>query len=553
MTERILPGVSITEITEGLISAPVTGAVACKLVGTACKGPSEPVLFGSGEVQKFIKTYGPADPYQFSTSTTTNPPMELSLVRAGKLLFDVAPPGGVWACRAESGAVKAIGNKLTLDIAGNIVMTAQEAGGWFNNFYFKHLLNVDASGVSVTDVNTFWMYVPSFDCYDPKMDTTTARISANHFSGQEIAFEYHSETSGQTAEMGDFISQWTRSDNVLSQYFAITITSAGTSTSMVAQNTYVSIFTSADTVGGTNWSDTDTTSISTGVISAALEKLRGKEARVTVLAGANESTNYSGQIALGVAHVENASEENLEQMYVCGIDLYASQDTMVSSVLTESELQLSSERSIKVAPGLIQANPYRNKGSYDTLGVSLWDIPEVSSDTQITVSGGYMAALVAGVICRNAPDQSSMNKGLPISELEFDLTRTNQKRLAYDNFMLVVNDNGYRTLRDLSTSGAGTAFQYVSTRMAVDDVKRAIRLAGKPFVGKKINDRILAQLRNNLEGVLRRYVKREIIKPGPTLSVSSTREQQVNGVVEVIMRIQPMFYINFIEVSMILE
>jgi len=42
MSERVIPGVSIREITEGLTGIPAVGAVAVKLVGTACKGSDEP-------------------------------------------------------------------------------------------------------------------------------------------------------------------------------------------------------------------------------------------------------------------------------------------------------------------------------------------------------------------------------------------------------------------------------------------------------------------------------------------------------------------------------
>ena len=199
MSERVLPGTSIREVTEGLTGIPAVGAVAAKLVGTACKGPLTPQFFGPSEIQKFIQTYGPADPSQYSTSTTTNPPQDLTLVRAGKLMFNAAPPGGIWVCRAaESGVKTAVGVAVTSGTNDTVEFTAKQAGAWFNNFEWKHEINENALGESVTESNTFWMYIPSYDYFDSSIDTskTTARISANLFYGIEVAFEYQSETSG---------------------------------------------------------------------------------------------------------------------------------------------------------------------------------------------------------------------------------------------------------------------------------------------------------------------------------------------------------------------
>lgn len=551
MSERVLPGVSIREVTEGITGIPAVGLVAAKLVGTACKGPLTAQYFGPSEVQKFINSYGPADPYQYSQSTSTNPPMELTLVRAGKLLFGAAPPGGIWVCRAADSAVDiAVGNAVVSGTEGNIKFTAKEAGAWYNNVEFKHLLNENALGESVTASNTLWMQLPSYDYFDSSVDTSkeTARISENIFQGIEIGFEYQAALSTNTATPAEFVSQWTGANNtILNSLFEAVITGTA-ATTIDEQTSYTSIFTSGDT-GGSNWSggtQPDQVVVTTSVINSALELLKNKEARLTVIAGASEATNQTGQIAIGQAHVINASLQGVEQMYVCGVDNYASQDTMVAAILADSQLALANERAIKVAPGLIEGNPYYNLGS-------VWGVAAIKTDDNIVLSGGYAAALVAGVIAQQVPDQSPMNKPILITELEYEFTLTNKKQLVRDDFFLLVNNDGNRTLMDLTTAGAGDPFENVSTRMAVDDVKRAVRLAGLPFIGKKNNSRIRSTLKRNLEEVLRGYVRREIINSEWSLVVESSRTEQILGVITVTMIIKPVFYIKFIEITLVLE
>lgn len=553
MSERVLPGVSVVEVTEGLTGIPAVGLVAAKLVGTACKGPLTAQFFGPSEVQKFVNMYGPADPYQYSLSTTTNPPMELTLVRAGRMLFGSAPPGGIWICRAaDSGVETAVGNAVTSGTEGNIRFTAKEAGAWYNNFEYKHILNENVLGESVTESNTFWLYVPSYDFFDSSVDATkeTARISANIFQSREVGFEYNAQTSGSTATPADFISQWTGSNNTLLNALFDVVSIDTVAATIDEQTTYTSIFAESDT-GGSNWSggtQPDQSVYSTSDSGNALELLRNKEARLTLIAGASEATNQTGQIAIGQAHVGVSSQEDIEQLYICGVDNYASQDTMVAAILTDGQLNLADARVIKVAPGIITANPYLGKGN-----TTAWAISTINSDTELILSGGYAASIVAGIVAQQVPDQSPMNKSAPISGLEFEFTLTNKKQLVRDEFFLLVSDNGHRTLLDLTTAGAGDAFEHVSTRMAVDDIKRAVRLAGQPFIGKKNNTRIRSIMKRNLEEVLRGYVKREIINPEWSLVTESSRVEQILGVVTITFIIQVVFYIKFIEVTMVLE
>jgi len=549
MSERVLPGVSIREITEGLIGVPAVGSVAAKLVGTSCKGSDEPQFFGPGELSKFLDEYGPADPYQYNTTAYaagTSPAGELTLVRAGKLLFSSAPPGGVWACRALSSAVKAIGIAVaSIASDSDYKFTATEYGAWFNNFNFKFQADYDADGNSMTTavtkrLSTFWLQIPSTEQFDSAM---TDVYSVNQFYKDTvgIAFEFSSLTDNTSATGGDFVNAWTASTNPLNSYFALV--NIGTEAGVLPndQTTWTSLLTSGDTAG-TNWSADDQANFTTNIVAAALDLMMAKDVRLSIIGGHNTNA-----IAVGQSHVGNASRANHEQVFVCGTENESSQDTFMENALTASEYNVSDARVIITAPGVQQANPYKDSA------IS-WEVTAINTDDNIVLSGGYAAALVAGIISNNVPDQSPMNKSMVgISGLEFDLTRANQKRLIRENFFLLIDDNGYRTLDDLTTAGDGDPFKQVSTRMALDDIKYAMRLAGKPFIGKKNVPRLRAGLRKNLEFVLREYERREIISSDWVLDVQSDRTLQIIGVVQITMILKLVFYIKFIEIDMVLE
>jgi len=270
--------------------------------------------------------------------------------------------------------------------------------------------------------------------------------------------------------------------------------------------------------------------------------MRVKDARLTIIAGHN-----TGNISVGQSHVGSVSRAKHEQVFVCGVENETSQDTMVASILTASEYNLVDARVVIVAPGVQQTNPYKDSAL-------AWEVPAINTDDNIVLSGGYAASMVAGIIANNVPDQSPMNKGLVgISGLEFDLTRANQKRLVRDDFFLLVDDGGYRTLDDRTTAGEGDPFQQISTRMALDDIKYALRLAAKPFIGKKNVPRVRAGLRKNLEFVMRGYERREIVNSGWLLDIVSSRTEQIIGVVRGTLILQLVFYIKFIEIDLVLE
>lgn len=551
MSERVLPGVSIKELTEGLIAPGTPGAVAVKLVGTACKGPTDPQKFGPDELGRLKTVYGPPDPFRASEGTASGTPSaELTLVRAAELLYGAgAPPGGVWVCRASDGTNYATGEIIATTTTQAITMSANFTGAWYNNFQYKHLIGENAEGVSKTDANVLCLKVPSYDYVDTVASNTNGtRTSVNRWYDSltpEVKWEYHSQTATSAPIVSDFLSGWNASPFV--NWFTPTVGTATNGMTFSEQTSYVDLITN----GSDNWGSGDTGSVTTTTLSNALEQLRSKEARITLVAGGTEEV--TGTVALGQGHVNNCSREKIEQLFFAGTEINANQNTFVTNAETYS---LVDERVVMVAPGVKVANRYKGKSVDATSSTASppWEITGVYNDIYETLSGGYAAATVAGITANKVPDESPMNKPLSgVSGLEHDFTLSNKKRLVRADYFLLVKDNGHRTLRDLSRAGAGEPFYHVSTRMAIDDIKRSIRLTGQPFIGRKNTARVLGKLKRNLEYTLNEYVRREIINPTFSLTVTSERDEQILGVVRVVMTIQPVFYIEFIEVELILE
>jgi hypothetical protein len=78
-----------------------------------------------------------------------------------------------------------------------------------------------------------------------------------------------------------------------------------------------------------------------------------------------------------------------------------------------------------------------------------------------------------------------------------------------------------------------------------------VRSAAGPYIGLLNNDRVRAALRATINSFLKSMLDGEMLVAFG-LDVSATREQQIAGIVQVTITLQPVFSINFIKVTMIL-
>jgi Phage tail sheath C-terminal domain len=196
---------------------------------------------------------------------------------------------------------------------------------------------------------------------------------------------------------------------------------------------------------------------------------------------------------------------------------------------------LASDRVIFVAPGFQTASA----------------AAEDQAANPITLPGTYTAAVIAGMLAGLPPHVSLTNKtvsGVPDLEVRFNnaqLTELVQNRVT----ALEVN-RGIRVLRGQTTDDG--AFREITTRRIVDYAKYGVRAAAQPFIGLLNNDRVRAALRATINSFLQGMKDDEMLVDYQ-LSVTATRDEQIKGIVQVTMTLQPVFSINFIRVTMVLS
>jgi hypothetical protein len=161
----------------------------------------------------------------------------------------------------------------------------------------------------------------------------------------------------------------------------------------------------------------------------------------------------------------------------------------------------------------------------------------------------YTAAAVAGLIS-SVPVQTSLtNKTLNVPGLGTRFNRGEQAQLIRRNVLAIVERDGFRVLKGVTTEGEGAPFSAVPTRRIVDYAKYGVRSAANPYLGRLNNVRVRAALQSTLDAFLTRMVEDEALT-GYELQVTATRAQEIAGEVSVVMTLQPTFSIEFIRVVM---
>ena len=120
------------------------------------------------------------------------------------------------------------------------------------------------------------------------------------------------------------------------------------------------------------------------------------------------------------------------------------------------------------------------------------------------------------------------------------------------NVLAVIDKNGFRVVKGVTTAGRGTPFSAIPTRRIVDFAKYGVRSAANPYIGRLNNARVRAALKATLDAFLTRMVEDEALT-GYELEVTATRAQEIAGEVSVVMTLQPTFSIDFVSVTMNLQ
>ncbi|MEL6814937.1 MAG: phage tail sheath C-terminal domain-containing protein [Cyanobacteria bacterium J06598_3] len=166
------------------------------------------------------------------------------------------------------------------------------------------------------------------------------------------------------------------------------------------------------------------------------------------------------------------------------------------------------------------------------------------------LSGGYMAAAIAGVISSLPVKTSLTNKTLALEGLTTVFNSGKLEKLVQDRVLAVEKRNGFRIVKGITTSKG--AWQQITTRRIVDYAIYGVRSACDPYIGKLNNVRVRGAMKATLDGFLTRMVDDESLV-SYKLEVSATREQEINGKAVVNMTLMPTFSIDFIQVTMSLS
>lgn len=557
-----IPGVTFIEDGTGLIGTPAAGTMTVLLVGTACKGPTDPQLFDSSQLPEIINMYGPPDPYSYKAPTGDEPPAELTLVRAAIEMFAGGPPPFIWCIRvANAGVVTGLGKGMATETVvpvddGNFIFTAINTGQWYNNFQFRVDRGKDQTGATDTGIDTYFFKVPSEVYYDSFLDgsPTVERRSPYRWYGQTYILEVG--VSGGSAPTLDETETAFQNDDWLAKYFLISKEGTAPVRTKDTVGVYKDLFstiaegwqTTNESTGGTNWSADDSAIVADADVVITLAKGLKLPARLVVIGGADESVLSAAYIASGLAHAKTASVSgnDNERIFFCGTGNYATEALLVTAIET-SPFPLGSERAVVVTPGYKLSNPFLSK-QYGELTA-----PEVV--TTITLSGGYAAARIAGLFASRAPNQDSLAQSIGvINDFEFDLSKGSMVRAINAGFTVLAKGfDGSATVRkSMTTAGLGDPFEKIIIRIVIDDIRYALRVLYQNFVGEKNIRRKRRLMQEKSISLLGNYVRADMIDVDFSLIVTATRQQEVDGKVQVDAFIKPVFYIEFIPVNIIL-
>lgn len=248
---------------------------------------------------------------------------------------------------------------------------------------------------------------------------------------------------------------------------------------------------------------------------AGLDLLSNMTVNIVVLAG--QDASKMGDVLAG--HLNQTEESDHERIGVIGAAGARASDFLGHT--------LSDERAVIVAPGIRYPDG-------------------------VVLPPAYTAAAVAGTISSLPVQASLTNKTVNVPGLSVAFNRGEQEQLIRRNVLTLVDKEGFRVVKGVTTAGEGTPFSSIPTRRIVDYAKYGVRSAANSYLGRLNNSRVRGALKATLDAFLTRMVEDEALT-GYELEVSATRAQEIAGEVNVAMTLLPTFSIEYVRVTMILK
>jgi hypothetical protein len=557
MAGMILPGTYIEVRAEGLMVPGRVSVGTIGIVGTASKGPiGKPTLLGS-----YLEARAKFGDYDAWVEGTNN---ELSLVRALELAYSHGATS-VMALRVAADTA-AQANYLLGSASGDCVrLSANSEGTWGNDLAVKvspaeepaYVEGEEHDGSSpvtlehttilknarnrvslftVADGLTRSMQIiyddepadPSASqakidrasgeitfaaALDPA-DKVTASYVVDAASAVKIVIQLgHNEEVYTVVSGDDLVADINRSPGGSAWVDAEAL---GNSSELPNLVTDFGAFGTGDNTTGDNGAAADDGDYKNG-----LDLLLNEEAHIMLAAGKDES--FGDELN---AHCQIASTDAIkrDRIGVIGTGLGVDLDAIRGH-------NLNSDRLIFVAPGI--------------------KTTDATAGEEVTLPGGYAAAAIAGLLAGYSAHISLTNKVLSVGGLEHKYTNAELSQLVQSHVLALEVRQGYRIVKGITTS-TNTAWHQITTRRIVDFAKYGVRSAANPYIGLLNNERVRGALQSTIAAFLDEMVRDEKLI-SYELSVSATREEERQGIVQVTMVLRPVFSIDFIKVTMFLE
>lgn len=557
MAEMILPGTYIEVRPEGLITPGRVTVGNIGIVGTASKGPvGEPVFVGS--YLEARSRFGDYDAFIDGESG------ELTLVRALELAY-AHGASTVIALRVASDSVAAATYTLRSATGDCVRLTSNSPGTWGNELQVKvgaadeaaYIEDEEHAGAATVTLQhtpvlksarnrvrlftaadglTRSLAILYDDVADApsasqvKIDRTTGdltfglaldpadRITASYSVDPSSAVKV-SVRLGRSEEVytvvngDDLAADINKSPGGSVWVTAEALTNSAEIPSEIAD--FAGFGTGTNTAGA-NGEDADD-----GDYKEGFDLLLNEPAHIMIAAGKDD--RFGDELN---AHVQSASTDALrrDRIAVVGSALGATLDDLRGH-------NLDSDRLIYAAPGI--------------------KVTDAAAGGEVTLPGAYTAAAVAGLLAGFSAHISPTNKTLSVGGVEKRFSSAELTQLVQARILALEERQGFRIVKGITTA-TNTAWHQITTRRIVDFAKYGVRSAANPYIGLLNNERVRAALQSTIASFLNQMVNDEMLI-SYDLSVTATREEERQGIVNVTMVLRPVFSIDFIKVTMFLE
>jgi Phage tail sheath C-terminal domain len=572
----ILPGVYISVLSEGLIAPGQITVGNLGVVGTAARGPvGQPVLLA--DFNDAIATFGSYDAFTNPAGTAA-----LTLTRALELAFG-AGASVVYAMRVgtDTGSAAYAAASRTLASAGGpcVTLTANSPGSWGNAITVSVIAPAASDVLTLQEVVTLTAAqatAQQITLGHASVAATAPSFARNRVIIRKLDGSVHvpavvgaaplanqAEFNGATLVFGDTVAE----GDVVTAGYAVAASAFVNVTLTLGTFKETYLVTDGQMLVAKTGDPQSGSTLVTAAAAANVSQL--PSVQVLPFSGGQNGEAFTGYgatatydplldvdahiiLAAGQPHTvagaaldqhcQKASTDvfKRDRIAVVGADFAASGtrpptgaqvDAFVNLLLGNT---LGSDRVILMAPG-IQAT----SSAADDQAVN-----------PIMLPAAYTAAVIAGMLAAFPPHISLTNKPVGVTGLETSFNIAQLTELVQNRVTALEVSRGIRVLRGQTTDDG--AFREITTRRIVDYAKYGVRAAAGPFIGLLNNDRVRTALRTTINSFLKGMLEDEMLVDYG-LDVSATRDQQISGIVQVTITLQPVFSINFIKVTMILS